>query len=128
MAVITFDTEARVIIPFTEGRDLQPRRFVPGGTTTMGAALNLAMDDVEAQKQAYRNADLEYYRPWLFVLTDGEPTDDSVFTSAAQRAARAERARRSRSSRSVSALTPNLVGCGHSQRTDPALDGDGVLC
>ena len=91
VVVITFDTEARVVIPFTEGRDLQSRRFVPGGTTAMGAALNVAMDELDAQKQAYRNADLEYYRPWLFVLTDGEPTDDLVFTSAAQRVSRAER-------------------------------------
>src|SRR5205809_180621 len=70
VVVITFDTTARVIIPFTEGRDLQPRRFDAGGTTAMGGALILAMDEIEAQKQAYKGADLEYYRPWLFILTD----------------------------------------------------------
>jgi uncharacterized protein YegL len=90
IAVITFGGVARVEIPFTEGRDLQPRRLVAAGGTPMGAALNLAMDQLTAQKQAYKQAGLEYYRPWLFVLTDGEPTDGQEFTAAAARARRAE--------------------------------------
>jgi uncharacterized protein YegL len=93
IAVITFDSTARVEIPFTEGRDLQSRHLTAGGTTAMGAALNLALDELAAQKQSYRQAGLEYYRPWLFILTDGEPTDGSVFNSAAARVKQAEAAK-----------------------------------
>lgn len=85
IAVITFGGVARVEIPFTEGRDLQPRRLNASGSTPMGAALDLALDQLAAQKQAYKQAGLEYYRPWLFVLTDGAPTDGQVFTAAAAR-------------------------------------------
>jgi len=85
VAVITYGGRARVEIPFTEGRDLQPRQLTAGGDTPMGAALNLALDQLAQQKQAYRQAGLEYYRPWLFVLTDGYPTDGDVFTAAAGR-------------------------------------------
>src|SRR5688572_33007518 len=72
VAVITYGGRARVEIPFTEGRDLQPRQLAASGDTPMGAALNLALDQLAQQKQAYRQAGLEYYRPWLFVLTDGQ--------------------------------------------------------
>jgi uncharacterized protein YegL len=94
ITVITFGDLARVEIPFTEGRDLQPRTLVASGATPMGAALNLAMDQLTQQKQAYRQAGLEYYRPWLFVLTDGSPTDGRTFTEAAARVREAEAERK----------------------------------
>lgn len=84
VSVITFGGTARVEIPFTEGRDLQPRTFTPAGSTPMGAALNMAMDEIEAQKRAYKSRGLEYFRPWLFVLTDGAPTDAEFPASAAR--------------------------------------------
>ncbi len=91
--VITFGGVARVEIPFIEGRDLQRRRLTADGVTPMGAALNLALDQLAGQKQAYKQAGLEYYRPWLFVLTDGAPTDGQVFTAAAARVRDAEAAK-----------------------------------
>jgi uncharacterized protein YegL len=94
VTVITFGGMARVEIPFTEGRDLQPRTLRPSGDTPMGAALHLALDQLEQQKQAYRQAGLEYYRPWLFVLTDGAPTDRGAFTEAAARVREAEASRK----------------------------------
>jgi uncharacterized protein YegL len=94
ITVITFGGVARVEIPFTEGRELQPRRLAASGGTPMGAALNLALDQLAQQKQAYREAGLEYYRPWLFVLTDGEPTDGAVFTAAAARVREEEAGRK----------------------------------
>jgi len=93
IAVITFGEMPRVEVPFTEGRDLQPRRFSAAGNTPMGGALDLALDQLEAQKQAYRAAGLEYYRPWMFVLSDGAPTDGAIFVAAAARARQAEAAK-----------------------------------
>lgn len=92
VAVITFGGVARVEIPFTEGRDLQPRTFGASGGTPMGAAIHLALDEITAQKSAYRSAGLEYFRPWLFVITDGHPTDDT-FEAAADRVRSAEEAK-----------------------------------
>ena len=51
----------------------------------MGAAVDLAMSELAAQKQAYKAAGLEYYRPWLFLISDGAPTDAGVFTQASDR-------------------------------------------
>lgn len=92
ISVVTFGGLARVEIPFTEGRDLYPRRLSAVGDTPMGTALNLALDMLTAQKQAYRQAGLEYYRPWMFVLTDGQPTDADTYAAAANRVRQTEAA------------------------------------
>jgi uncharacterized protein YegL len=88
--VITFGGTARVEIPFTEGRHLEPRQLSASGSTPLGAALNLALDELARQKQGYKQAGLEYYRPWLFVLTDGSPTDGPEYAEAAARVRQAE--------------------------------------
>jgi uncharacterized protein YegL len=85
IAVVTFGGSEQLAIPFTEGRDLEPKSFHANGATPMGAALELGLDQLIARKQSYKDAGLEYYRPWLFVITDGAPTDGSRFTAAAAR-------------------------------------------
>jgi len=85
VTVITFGGSARVAVPFQEGRDLTPTWFNANGATPLGAALDLGLDELLARKQAYKAAGLEYYRPWLFVVTDGAPTDGATFDRAVQR-------------------------------------------
>ena len=43
--------------------------------TPMAAALMRAVDLVNDRKKIYRDAGIPYYRPWIFLVTDGEPTD-----------------------------------------------------
>jgi len=125
ITVITFGGTATVELPFTEGRDLEPCDLSASGATPMGAALDLALDQLAEQKVAYRRAGLEYYRPWLFVLTDGEPTDGRAFAAAADRVRKAE------ASRAVSVFGigigpgANLARLGElsAQRTPVKLDG-----
>jgi uncharacterized protein YegL len=85
IAVITFGGQERLAVPFTEGRDLKPTTFAANGGTPMGAAVDLGLDQLQARKQEYKDAGLEYFRPWLFVITDGSPTDGGRFTQAAAR-------------------------------------------
>lgn len=90
VTVITFGGTAEIAVPFSEGRDLIPTTFHAGGGTPMGAALQLALSELEAQKAAYRAAGLEYYRPWLFVITDGAPTDGPTFAAVAPKVNQSE--------------------------------------
>jgi uncharacterized protein YegL len=41
----------------------------------MGAAVKVAMQQIEDQKNRYREHGISYNRPWLFLITDGAPTD-----------------------------------------------------
>jgi uncharacterized protein YegL len=94
ISVITFGGEARVAIGFTEGRDLQPQTFKAAGATPMGHALHIAVDELTRQKQDYKHAGLLYYRPWLFIVTDGAATDvPEPFDSATRRVRELEAAK-----------------------------------
>ena len=46
------------------------------GGTPLGQAVRLALDDLENEKSRIDNAGLIRNRAWMFIITDGEPTDD----------------------------------------------------
>ena len=45
------------------------------GLTPTGQAVSLALGEIEAEKQRLKAAGVPYTRPWLFLMSDGEPTD-----------------------------------------------------
>ena len=42
----------------------------------MGEAINLAVDMVNDRKHTYKSNGIAYYRPWIFMITDGAPSDE----------------------------------------------------
>jgi uncharacterized protein YegL len=55
------------------------------GDTPMGAAIRMAIDNTQRRKHAYKTNGVGYYRPWIFLITDGAPTDDVTDATAAIR-------------------------------------------
>ena len=45
------------------------------GSTAMVDAVNEAIDKVEARKKWYKETGQKYYRPWIILMTDGEPDE-----------------------------------------------------
>jgi uncharacterized protein YegL len=45
------------------------------GDTPMGDAMRRALELVKARKEIYKQNSLDYFRPWIFLITDGRPTD-----------------------------------------------------
>lgn len=82
VALMTFGP-VRVISEFETADLFHPPTLTTTGDTPMGAAIMQGLDLLESRKAMYRHAGLAYYRPWVFLITDGAPTD--AYTAAAQR-------------------------------------------
>ena len=55
------------------------------GSTVLVNAVNEAIDKVAARKQWYKDSGQNYYRPWIILMTDGEPDDDQDVNGLANR-------------------------------------------
>lgn len=83
IALVTFGGTPSMVCDFTTVHSFIPPVLNASGDTQMGGGINLALDLLTTRKQVYRANRIGYYRPWLFLITDGEPTDG--WTGAAQR-------------------------------------------
>ena len=60
----------------------QPPTLAASGDTPIGGAVQRGVEMVEQRKGLYRENGISYYRPWIFLFTDGAPTD--AWKSAAE--------------------------------------------
>lgn len=67
---------AEVADAWRDAMDFDAPILSAGGTTPMGHAVELALDEIEAEKGRFRQAGIAYTRPWMFLMSDGAPTDD----------------------------------------------------
>lgn len=76
ISVLTFDSEAREVVPLTELMAFTPPAIDAGGATALGAGLSMLADAIERDVQkstAERKGD---WKPIIFLMTDGGPNDD----------------------------------------------------
>lgn len=60
---------------FCPAAQYQAPTLSAGGGTSLNEAIEAGLDAIENRKALYKSHGISYYRPWLFVLTDGAPTD-----------------------------------------------------
>lgn len=94
LIVVTFGGGVTVHGEFGEAAVFEPPAIAASGDTPMAAALVQALDLLEAKKRAYKESGLDYYRPMIFLVTDGEPTDTALWSEAVRRVREAERDRK----------------------------------
>ena len=86
VAVISFGGDVTVAQDFSAIDDFGPPEMAAGGGTPMGAAILRGIEMVRERKTAYKQQGTDYFRPWIFLITDGEPTDmspgDELWTQA----------------------------------------------
>jgi len=85
VAIVTFESKVEVLQDFVTADHFEPPTLKVGGETYMGEGINKALDILQARKASYKANAIDYYRPWVFMITDGEPSDNEVVARAAQR-------------------------------------------
>ncbi|MFA5907926.1 MAG: VWA domain-containing protein [Vicinamibacterales bacterium] len=83
VAVLTFGGAVELANDFCTASSFVAPTLTARGDTPMGAAINQALDLLAARKQLYKTNGIAFYRPWIFLITDGGPTDE--WQTAAQR-------------------------------------------
>ncbi|MGT2469580.1 VWA domain-containing protein [Paraburkholderia terrae] len=85
VSIITFDIEAREYLPLTplDQVSLGEITVPDAGATFMGAALELLIERVDRDVKRTTAASKGDWRPLLFVMTDGSPSDLHAFRQAA---------------------------------------------
>ncbi len=76
VSIITFDSEAKQLIPLTDLASFQTVDLKAAGTTALGAALSLLADKLENEVTKTTLEQKGDWKPIVFIMTDGVPTDD----------------------------------------------------
>ncbi|MBD2318859.1 vWA domain-containing protein [Phormidium tenue] len=87
VAIVAFDSTVRVEHEFATAEHFQAPTLTAQGFTYTAAGINKALDLLQARKREYKDNGITYYRPWVFLITDGAPYGEDAYllTQAAQR-------------------------------------------
>lgn len=85
LSVVTFnDIVTTVQEPALISNCTLPELYADGDTALVDAVYE-AIDMVEARKKWYKSTEQPYYRPWIILITDGEPNNGQDIQSLAKR-------------------------------------------
>lgn len=76
LSVITFNETAKQVVPLTELPSFQAPALNASGTTSLGGALSLLASSIEREVAKTTAEEKGDWKPLVFIMTDGEPTDD----------------------------------------------------
>ena len=82
IAIVTFGGDISKALDFCsiEAQDVPVLNAY--GNTPMGQAVDMGLSLLDARKRQYSSAGIEYYQPWIVLMTDGTPTDDISLAAA----------------------------------------------
>ncbi|MCC2670736.1 MAG: hypothetical protein K0Q72_3207 [Armatimonadetes bacterium] len=80
IAVVTFSSEVKVVQDFVTADQFDPPTLNADGLTCMATGITRALDLLQERKARYRTNGIAYYRPWVLMITDGEPQGEPDLT------------------------------------------------
>jgi len=91
VALMTFGP-VRVISEFNTAECFFDPQLEAVGDTPIGEAIRKGIELIRARKEQYRANGISFYRPWIFLITDGAPTDEWQSAAALVREGEASKA------------------------------------
>jgi len=76
LAIVTFGGSVSKVQDFVPAGSFTAPTLAAGGGTPMGEAIALGIQLADSRKAEYKSNGIVYYQPWIFLITDGEPTDE----------------------------------------------------
>lgn len=76
IAIVEFNNQVNVIQDFVPIPDMKPVVLNASGMTAMGEGINKAIDMVKDRVKLYANLGTPSFKPWIFMITDGAPSDE----------------------------------------------------
>jgi uncharacterized protein YegL len=74
VGIVTFGP-VKMETDFISAQSFTPPTLSVAGDTPMGEAIETGLNMLQSRKDAYKANGISYYRPWVFLITDGGPTD-----------------------------------------------------
>ncbi len=84
LSVITFGSQARQVIPLTELMSFKEPEIDALGATALGGALHVLIDCMNKEIRQSTDTQKGDWKPLVFILTDGVPTDIEEFRFAVE--------------------------------------------
>ena len=69
--------DAEIMMGMTDATNFKPFELQSDGTTPLGKGIQIALDLLEETKSDLRSAGISYTRPWMIIISDGQPTDNT---------------------------------------------------
>lgn len=76
ITIISFSSTVQTELEFKPATEYLAPHLSISGLTVLNEAIDTALDALEIRKKVYKEYGIDYYRPWLFVLTDGKASDN----------------------------------------------------
>ncbi len=93
IAIVTFGGSVNTVQDFVTAEHFQPPQLRASGSTPMGQAIMQGLGMIAQRKATYRTNGISYYRPWVFLITDGGPDPGDPWQAAAVQVKQGEAAK-----------------------------------
>ncbi len=85
VCVISFGKNVKIEKEFCSAEQFEAPTLTTAGRTAMNEGILKALEAIEERTALYRQTGVLSYRPWLFLLTDGKPSDQAKEAEAVQK-------------------------------------------
>lgn len=85
IAIVTFNSEVKVEEDFSLVDEKTAPTFEAEGGTALAHAVEKGLELVNARKETYKKNGIDYFQPWIVIITDGKPGDKEELPAIQQK-------------------------------------------